>query len=79
MSLDRDAELRHMNEADAHIADAERRITKQGILLDELRRDGHDTQEAERLLHEFRKTLEALYRHRKIIAETIVQIDAGLI
>ena len=78
MTLDRDAELRHLNEADAHIADAERRIAKQEAILEKLRQDGHDTNEGQRLLQAFQETLEAMRRHRVEIFDTLARIDADL-
>ena len=79
MTLDRNAELRHLNEADTHIADAEKQVAKQEAILEKLRRDGHDTTEGSRLLQAFRETLEAMRQHRVEIVDTIARIDAGLI
>lgn len=79
MAMDREAELRHLNEADTHIADAQRRVAKQEAILDELRRHDHDTREGERLLRAFQETLEAMQAHRAEILDAIARIDAGLI
>ena len=79
MAIDRNAELRRLNESDTHIADTETRITKQEILLEQLRRDGHDTKEAERLLRTARESLEAMQQHRSAIVDVLSKIDAGLI
>lgn len=79
MALDRNAELQHLNKADVYIADAEMRIAKQEVILEELRRNGHDTKEGERLLRMFKETLQAMRGHRADIVEAIAKIDAGLI
>jgi hypothetical protein len=78
MGMDREAEVQRLNEADRHIAKAERQITEQRILVERLRTGGHDTHEAERLLKAMEETLAAEYEHRKLTVEMIDQIDAGL-
>ena len=79
MTIDRNAELRRLNESDTHIADTETRITKQEIMVEQLRRDGHDTKEAERLLRTARESLGAMHQHRSAIVDVLAKIDAGLI
>ncbi|MEZ0169387.1 hypothetical protein [Microvirga sp. TS319] len=41
------AEREHLARAERDIAEGERRVTRQMLLVEELRRDGHDTTEAE--------------------------------
>ncbi len=78
MSPNREAELKRLAEADAHIADAERAVTEQMAQLEALRAAGHDTAMAERELTAFRETLAVLQGHRAVIIKAIEQIDAGL-
>ena len=76
--MDRQAEVERLGQADQHIATAERRITKQRLLVEELRADGHDTKVAEEMLRGFQENLQTLREHREIIIKTIEQIDRGL-
>ncbi|MGE7414949.1 hypothetical protein [Methylobacterium tarhaniae] len=78
MSIDREAEVRRLNLADCHIADAERHITDQWLILEQQRAAGRDTQDAERLLETMEETLSTFQEHRRMIVEMIDRIDAGL-
>jgi hypothetical protein len=78
MSPDREAELKRLAEADAHVADAERAVTEQMAQVEGMRRAGHDTPIAERELTAFQETLAVLQDHRAMIIRTIEQIDEGL-
>ena len=60
MALERSADVRRLGLAEAHIAESEARITMQEVILEGLRRDGHDTKEGERLLRGFKDTLAAI-------------------
>ncbi|MCK1739598.1 hypothetical protein IVA80_01590 [Bradyrhizobium sp. 139] len=77
MSPEREAEVKKLAEADAHIADAERAVTEQMAQVEALRLAGHDTAVAERELTAFQETLAVLQDHRAAIIKTIEQIDAG--
>jgi hypothetical protein len=77
MSADREAELKRLAEADAHMADADRAVTEQTAQMEALRLAGHDTAPAERELAAFQETLAVLQDHRAAIIRTIEQIDAG--
>ena len=77
MILDRETEVRRLNQSDLHVADAERRNTAQAALLEQLRADGHDAQQAERMLAGFEGTLAAIREHRLLIVDMIRRIDAG--
>ncbi|SFK21106.1 hypothetical protein [Bradyrhizobium sp. Gha] len=76
--MDRNAEVRRLNEADGHIAKAELALTKQLLVVDKLKADGHDTTEAKKQLQDFEDTLATLREHRGLIVDMIAQIDAGL-
>ena len=77
MNPEREAEVKKLAEADAHIADAERAVTEQMAQVEALRLAGHDTAAAERELTAFQETLAVLQDHRAAIIKTIEQIDAG--
>jgi hypothetical protein len=77
--MDREAELKRLSEADAHIAEAEIAVSRQMMPLEKLRRDGHDTALAERTLKSFQDTLQTMRAHRDEIVSTIEQIDQGLL
>ncbi len=79
MALDRERELQRLSEADQHITNAEAAVTRQMVKLDELRRDAHDTSEAEATLKAFQDTLQTLREHRELILKTIEQIDQGIV
>jgi hypothetical protein len=76
MGADREAELKRLAEADAHIVDADRAVTEQSAQVEALRLAGHDTGPAERDLAAFQETLAVLQDHRAAIIRTIEQIDA---
>jgi hypothetical protein len=78
MAADRDAELKQLTEADAHIAETERAIAEQIAQLEALRLAGQDTAMAERELAAFEETLAVLQDYRAAIIKSIEQIDAGL-
>jgi len=59
-------------------ADAERYVSDQLLLIEKLRRDGHDTRIAEEALKRFEASLHMLREHRHLIVTTIEQIDKGL-
>ena len=79
MAMDREAEVRRLNEGDIHISDAERRVTEQSVIVERLHAEGGDAQEAERLLKNFRDVLGGLYGHRELIVDMIRRVDAGLV
>jgi len=76
--MDREAEVERLGQSDRHIATAEQHITKQRLLLDNLRADGHDTKVAEEMLTGFEHNLKTLLEHRELILKTIEQIDNRL-
>jgi hypothetical protein len=52
--MDRALEVRHLEEADAHIESAEKIISRQLDIIDELERNGRDLTTARIQLHEDR-------------------------
>ena len=77
MSANREDELKHLAEADAHMADAERGLTNQMTQLEALRLAGQDTATAERDLTAFQETLAVWQDHRASIMRAIEQMGAG--
>ncbi|SIT51536.1 conserved hypothetical protein [Paraburkholderia piptadeniae] len=69
-------EMRDLRLADNAIAAARSRIGRQLELLQVLERDGHDTELAEKLLAEMRRTLQTMIEHRAIIATAIGSIKS---
>jgi len=78
MALDRQTQLRRLSDVDQLITNAETTVTKQIRTVDELRRDGHDTSDAEATLKAFEDTVQSLRQLRQQIINTIEQIDKGL-
>jgi predicted phage tail protein len=69
-----------LHRADEHIALARDRLKRQAEIIAELSQDGHDVSEAQKLLGIFSVTLEAMTKHRELIAEHIERLeqrDAG--
>lgn len=71
-------EVEHLNQADTHVVNGERRVSEQRMRLEQLRADGYQTGEAEHLLVNLEQTLAQMQAHREVILRTIAQIDAGL-
>lgn len=69
--IDLEAERRHLAKAEHDIADGEMRVSRQILLIEELRRDGHDIAQAERYLGILRDTLATWYDHRDLIMHEI--------
>jgi hypothetical protein len=51
--------------AERHVGDAERRLQRQGEIVDQLNRDGHDSTAARLLLHQFDELLTLLLADRE--------------
>lgn len=77
MYPDREAELKRLVEADAHIADAERALADQTAQVQALQLAGQDIAKAQRELIAFEETLAVLRDHRETIIQAIERIDAG--
>jgi hypothetical protein len=67
--LNPDQQQRHLAQAEEHIAEAETHIAHQREVIEELRRDGHETRLAESMLLALEKSLHAFEHHRKLILE----------
>lgn len=70
-----DDEREHLAKADRDLADGERRISAQVLMIEQLRATGHATDAAERLLLTLRETLEAWLGHRVLIVEAITRLE----
>lgn len=57
--------MRHLTETDAGIVAAERNVTKQHLLIEKLRRDGHDIRLAQKILKQFECTLVIMLETRE--------------
>ena len=66
-------EREHLSKAERDITEGEARITRQMLLIDRMRRDGHDVAEAERLLLTLRETLAAWQAHRDHILRELAR------
>jgi hypothetical protein len=73
--MDREMEVLHLAEADAHIERAEDIISRQFDIIDELERKGRDLTTASIQLHGFEGVLETMRHHRRIIVQRISDID----
>ncbi|MCB8820905.1 hypothetical protein [Microvirga rosea] len=60
-------EREHLSRAERDITEGETRITRQMLLIERMRLDGHDVSEAERLLLTLQETLAAWQAHREQI------------
>lgn len=60
-------EREHLAKAERDIAEGERRITGQMLLIEKMRRDGHNTTEAETFLLALQQTLAEWQVHREEI------------
>lgn len=71
-----DRERHDLAKAERDIADGEDRVTRQMLLLDELRRDKHDTKDAEAILVTMQQTLRLFRDHRELILAEIDRLEA---
>jgi hypothetical protein len=65
-----------LDRADLHIAQGERRVAEQILLIERMGRKGHDTAEAEKLLRNFEQTLENWRDHRRLILDALERGEA---
>lgn len=75
MASIREREVEHLGRAEADIADGERRVTQQGVLVEQLRSEGRDASHAEALLATMRGTLAAWVQHRDTILQRLAEIE----
>jgi len=65
-----------LDTAERHITAAEHRIGAQALRVESLRKGGHDTKEAERLLEAMRQMTTQLHQHRELILQQIARLKA---
>ena len=66
----------HLEKSERDIADGERRVSAQALLVERLRAGGHDTGTAEALLMTLQQTLEGWRAHREEILRSIARLQA---
>ncbi len=66
-------EREHLAKANRDIAEGERRVAEQIILIQRMTKRGQDTTQAERLLQNFEEALEQWRIHRQLILDAIAQ------
>ncbi|WP_114948706.1 hypothetical protein [Microvirga calopogonii] len=66
-------EREHLAKADRDIADGERRVAQQIILIEQMRKDGQNTALAEEFLRNLEQTLEQWHAHRRLILDAIAR------
>ena len=69
-------ERNHLAKAERDIAEGEERITRQMLLIEKMRQDGHDATEAEKMLRTLRETLSAWQEHREEILRELARYGA---
>jgi hypothetical protein len=69
-------EREHLIMADRHILAGEQRIADQMLRIAEMSGKGQDTQEARKLLLNYRDTLETWQAHRELIRDAIARGEA---
>lgn len=62
-----------LEKAERDIRDGERRVAQQRQLIAALRRDGHNTAEAEQLLWSLQQSLTAWSEHRELIRRLLAE------
>ena len=71
--VDKQKEREDLAKADRDIADGERRVAAQIILIQQMTEKGQDTALAEQFLRNLEQTLEQWHVHRRLILEALVQ------
>jgi hypothetical protein len=66
-------EREHLAKANRDIAEGERRVAEQIILIQQMTERGQDTTQAQQLLQNYEETLEQWYIHRQLILDAIAQ------
>lgn len=75
--MDLEQELRHLAEADEHVSNGSRLISRLEATVSRLQEDGRDTSIAARSLEALRQAQVTFLEHRDTIAQTIRDIEAG--
>jgi hypothetical protein len=66
-------EREHLAKAEQHIADGERRVAEQIILIGRMTEKGQDTALAEEFLQNLEQTLEQWRAHRELILDALTR------
>jgi len=74
----RSLERQHLSLANEHVGKAERVISEQTALIENLRCDGQDTKLAEETMRVFEANLQVMREHRELILRAIEETDEGL-
>jgi hypothetical protein len=64
-------EREHLAKANRGIAEGEKRVAEQIILIEQMRKDGRDTALAEEFLRSLEQTIEQWYVHRQLILDAL--------
>ena len=70
---DMQQEREHLAKANRDIADGERRVAEQIILIQQMTEKGQDTALAEEFLRNLEQTLEQWHVHRRLILEALAR------
>ena len=70
---DMQQEREHLAKANRDIADGERRVAEQIILIQQMTEKGQDTALAEEFLRKLEQTLEQWHVHRRLILEALAR------
>ncbi|MBJ6125636.1 hypothetical protein [Microvirga splendida] len=66
-------ESEHLDKAERHIVEGERRVAAQKTLIARLTEEGRDTALAEEFLQSLEQTLEQWHIHRRLILESLAR------
>ena len=61
----------YLSEAEDHIDDVRRRIERHASLVNQMKAHSHDTPSAERLLEQFKATLQTMQAERDLIGDLL--------
>jgi hypothetical protein len=70
-TIDRELARRHLELANKHVAEGQKRVEAQLALVVKLGRDGHDTSQAKALLRQFEETLALQIQTRDRIVQEL--------
>ena len=69
--VDQEIGRRHLELANRHVAEGQKRVDAQITLVVKLDRDGHDTRQAKKLLEQFEQILALQIEHRNRIVQEL--------
>ncbi len=70
-------ECRDLEKAEKDLVEGRQRVEDQQRLIDRLALQGHDTAEAQLLLHNFQHMLDAWHDHRELIVQRIALLESA--